>query len=143
MQKYRLYLKRVSGVSPSQGRRGLGAQPDWPQMMGPHVGMGMGPAQSPMVSIPPVSYLGFPLVYKRSSLIHFSFISCWQDSPWVLGQSYCVALVISLNCKALERFAFICALHCHHLQQICNRLTCACLIRPWFRLTSYKRGALY
>ncbi|DBB02452.1 TPA: hypothetical protein ACH3X3_011448 [Trebouxia sp. C0006] len=62
LQKYRLYLKRVSGVSPSQGRRGVGSQPDWPQMMGPHVGMGMGPVQSPMGPMPPgMGYNGVPM----------------------------------------------------------------------------------
>ena len=54
VQKYRLYLKRVSGVSPTQGRRGLGTQSDWPPMMGPNPGMGMSPAQSPMGPMPPV-----------------------------------------------------------------------------------------
>lgn len=53
LQKYRLYLKRVSGVSPTQGRRGLGTQSDWPPMMGPNPGMGMSPAQSPMGPMPP------------------------------------------------------------------------------------------
>ena len=84
VQKYRLYLKRVSGVSPSQGRRGVGSQPDWPQMLGPHVGMGMGPAQSPMGPMPPVSYPGCLSVYKQFSLMHFSLIRCLQNSLWVL-----------------------------------------------------------
>lgn len=62
LQKYRLYLKRVSGVSPLQGRRGAGSQPDWPQMMGPQVGMGMGPAQAPMGPMPPgTGYNGVPM----------------------------------------------------------------------------------
>ena len=56
LQKYRLYLKRVSGVSPSQGRRGLGTQPEWPPMMGPTMGMGMGSPHSPMGPMPPVSH---------------------------------------------------------------------------------------
>ncbi|KAL0037636.1 hypothetical protein WJX77_005734 [Trebouxia sp. C0004] len=62
LQKYRLYLKRVSGVSPLHGRRGVGSQPDWPQMMGSHAGMGMGPAQSPMGPMPPgIGYHGVPM----------------------------------------------------------------------------------
>lgn len=42
MQKYRLYLKRVSGVSPLQGRRGSGVQPEWPPMGAPNMSHGMG-----------------------------------------------------------------------------------------------------
>ena len=83
--------------------------------MGPHVGMGMGPAQAPMGPMPPVSYPGCLLIYTCSSLI-LSLIRYWQDSLWVLGPTCCVALVISPF--ALKRFAPIYALHCHHVQQI-------------------------
>ena len=55
VQKYRLYLKRVSGVSPTQGRRGIGSQPEWPALIGPASGMGMAPTQPQMGSFVPVS----------------------------------------------------------------------------------------
>ncbi|KAL3130915.1 hypothetical protein ABBQ38_000242 [Trebouxia sp. C0009 RCD-2024] len=53
LQKYRLYLKRVSGVSSLNGRRGSGTQPEWPPMMGPAAGMGMGPQPGLMGPMPP------------------------------------------------------------------------------------------
>lgn len=83
LQKYRLYLKRVSGVSTLQGRRGPGVQPEWPPMMGPPAGMGIGPQQTPMGPMPPVSFhltlleLLFPtfMITANMGMWRFSHIS--------------------------------------------------------------------
>ena len=105
MQKYRLYLKRVSGVSPTQGRRGLGNQPEWPSMMGPSSGMGMATAQSPMGPFVPVSAATraatYPALYgkqpERPAMMGASFGNGMATVPSPTGPSCCTCCDISCN----------------------------------------------